>query len=51
MGQHSPGFLERLGLGQSLKRWRRALQSGGLSAAELRAMLSEMGRCETGSTP
>jgi hypothetical protein len=50
MGQHSPGFFERLGLGQSLKRWRRALQSGGLSAAELRAMLSEMGRCGTGST-
>jgi hypothetical protein len=42
MGQQSPGFLERLGLGQSLKRWRRALQSGGLSAAELRAILSEM---------
>jgi hypothetical protein len=43
MGQHSSGFLERLGLGQSLKRWRRALQTGGQSAAELRAMLSEMG--------
>ncbi len=42
MGQHSPGIFERLGLGQSLKRWRRALQAGGLSAAELRAMLSEM---------
>jgi hypothetical protein len=42
MGQQSPGFLERLGLGQSLKRWRRALQAGGLSAADLRAMLSEM---------
>jgi hypothetical protein len=47
---NSPGFLERLGLGQSLKRWRRALQSGGLSAAELRAMLSEMGPA-AGSTP
>jgi hypothetical protein len=42
MGQHSPGFFERLGLGQSLKRWRRALRAGGLSAAELRAMLFEM---------
>jgi hypothetical protein len=42
MGQHSPGFFERLGLGQSLKRWRRALQAGGLSAADLRAMLTEM---------
>lgn len=43
MGQQSPGIFERLGLGQSLKRWRRALQAGGLSAAELRAMLTEMG--------
>jgi hypothetical protein len=43
MGQQSPGFFERLGLGQSLKRWARALQSGGLSAAELRRMLSDMG--------
>jgi hypothetical protein len=43
---NSPGFFERLGLGQSLKRWRRALQAGGLSAAELRAMLSRCGHSE-----
>jgi hypothetical protein len=43
MGQHMPGFMERFGLGQSMKRWRRALQSpGALSAGDLRAMLRDM---------
>lgn len=43
MGHHTPGIIERLGLGQSLKRWRRALKSGAMSAADIRQMLAEMG--------
>jgi hypothetical protein len=44
MGQHIPGFIERLSLGQSLRRWRRALQAPGmLPAGDLRAMLRDMG--------
>jgi len=42
IGQQSAGLFERLGLGHSLRRWRRALDSGTLSAAEIRGILSEI---------
>jgi hypothetical protein len=38
-----PGFIERLGLGHSLRRWKRALQGAeGLSVADLRDMQRDM---------
>jgi hypothetical protein len=43
MGQHMPGLIERLGIGQSLRRWKRALQGAdALPATELREMEREM---------
>lgn len=43
MGQHIPGFFERLGLSQSLRRWARALQSPEtLTASDLIAAEREM---------
>ena len=43
MGQEFPGFFGGIGLGQTLKRWQRALKSPrDLSAAELRRMTNDM---------
>lgn len=43
MGQHIPGFFERLGLSQSLRRWARALQSPeALPSSELAELNREM---------
>lgn len=43
MGQHMPGFIERLGLGHSLRRWRRLLDGAErLSVSEIRDMQRDM---------